>query len=103
VSALLIANWERAADEDAFDRTPASEFLPCQSCMDFRAELERLTAQLAKAHALLRLLRRIEARPGKPDGLDDDPMTLALIAHAVAIATMKARIDLYLQATGQRL
>lgn len=102
---ISAAEWERAGGErqDAYDRTAAGEFLPCQSCMDFRDELERATSKLAKVHALLRVLRRIEARPGRPEGLDDSPMELALIAHAVALATVRARIDLYLQATGTRL
>lgn len=105
VSLLNDRDWERAGGErrDALDRTAAAEFLPCQSCMDIRAELEQVNARLAKAHALLRVLRRAEAKPQKQEGLDDDPLTLALIAHVVLIATLKARIDLYLQSTGTRL
>jgi hypothetical protein len=105
MSAVSIPDWEAAGGErrDQYDLTAAAEFLPCQSCMDFRTELEQANTRLAKAHALLRLLRRSEVKPQKQEGLEDDPLTLALIAHVVLIATLKARIDLYLQATGTRL
>ena len=82
---------------DAFDTFPAGRFA-CAECADNRENAERLQLQLAKANSLLRLLRRIEPKPARAEGIDDDPADLAIIGHAVALATIRARIDLYFAA-----
>ncbi len=76
-------------DEDRYEGTDAGEPGPCPDC-------QAAAADLAKARALLRTIRRLEARPAKPDGLEDSPADLAVIGNAVLLATIHARIDLYL-------
>jgi hypothetical protein len=61
------------------------------------AEVNRLNAQLAKSHALLRLIARTEQRPAKREG-DEDARELALVGFAMALAAIKARIEIYFQA-----
>ena len=92
MSAISITDWEKAGGAP-----------DCQSCLDYRAELELMNMRLAKVHALLRAVRAIEPKPDKPSGLDDDATELLVIAHAAALAKIKTRIDLYLAATGARL
>ena len=78
---------------------PAGRFAcAMRECADNRENAERLQLQLAKANALLRLLRRIEPKPARAEGIDDEPADLAIIGHAVALATIRARIDLYFAA-----
>lgn len=62
---------------------------PCADC-------EAAHAELARARALLRTIRRLESKPAKPDGLEDSPADLAVIGNAILLATIHARIDLYL-------
>jgi hypothetical protein len=62
-------------------------------------EVAKLTIKLARANALLKIIRRVDPKPSRPENaLDDDPNELAVIGYAAAIATIRARIDLYLQA-----
>lgn len=64
---------------------------------DAEIEAAELRARLAKANALLRTLRRLEPKPARAEGIDDDPEALAAIAQAVYLATLRARIDHYFQ------
>jgi hypothetical protein len=86
---------------DELDQTAAGRF-GCGQCAANRDaadaaehELAREREQLAKAQALLRTLRRLEPKPVKAEGTDDEPETLGAIAQAVYIATLRTRIDLY--------
>jgi hypothetical protein len=91
MSALAITDWDRAGNAPA-----------CDSCIDYRAELERVNAKLAKANEVLRLIRRLEAKPEKPEGVLDDPAECIAIGYAMWRAKIHARIDLYLAATRQK-
>ena len=73
------------------------DFTACEDCAGHLREAAELRARLAKAWALLRTLRRLEPRPVKAEGLDDDPEALAAISAAVYVATVRARIDHFLQ------
>jgi hypothetical protein len=89
MSAATQIDWDESAGSSRFplhddQRTPEA----CEECADS-------AAKLARAHALLRAIRRMDAKPSKPNGLDDDPLELAVIAAAVLQATINARIDLY--------
>lgn len=59
-------------------------------------EVAKLTVKLAKVHMLLKAIRRVTPRPARAESADDEPLELAVIGHAAAIATIHARIDLYL-------
>jgi hypothetical protein len=89
---------------DALDETAAAEFLgaavgrfACGECADNRDAAERAERQLAKAHALLRILARTEQRAAKRE-FDEDPRELAIIGFAQMLAAIKARIEIYFQA-----
>jgi hypothetical protein len=95
MSAVTITDWEalgafpaRAAGPD--DTNDA----PCGTC-------EAMRADLAKAHALLKLLRRLEPKPVRSEGPEDSAADLAVISHSVYVATLRARIDLYLERTAR--
>lgn len=83
-----LAAGERLA-EDAADSTAECS---CGSA----DEVARLTVKLAKVHMLLKAIRRVTPRPARAESADDEPLELAVIGHAAAIATIHARIDLYL-------
>jgi hypothetical protein len=91
MSALSAVDWDHAQGS-------APE---CDRCRDARAELDRAVIGLAKANHVLRLIRRIELRAEKPDGIEDDPIQLTVIGYASQIARIHARIDLYLAARGK--
>jgi hypothetical protein len=95
-------------DPDELDRASAAEFIAaavsvsggryaCGECADNRDAAERSDRQLAKAHALLRLILRAEMRPAKREAADDTPHDLALIGFSTALAAIKARIEIYFQ------
>jgi hypothetical protein len=88
---------------DELDTATAEDILgrfACGLCADNRDAAERAEAQLARAHALLRLIRRAEVKPIKSEGLEDDATAQALIGHVAAWAILKARVELYFQAAG---
>jgi hypothetical protein len=97
-------------DADALDRAPAAELLgrfACAECAPNRdaadqleAEVNRLNAQLARAHTLLRLLARLEPQPARRRDDGDDVQGLALIGWACALAELKTRIGIYFQGIG---
>jgi hypothetical protein len=87
---------------DELDQTPAEVFndfgrFACGECADNRDAAERTALQLAKAHALLKLILRTEQRPAKREG-DESAHELALIGFAMCLAAVKARIEAYFQA-----
>jgi hypothetical protein len=87
---------------DELDRTPAADFaavgrFACGECADNRDAAERAERQLAKCHALLRVLARTEQRAAKRE-FDEDPRELAIIGFAQMLAAIKARIEIYFQA-----
>lgn len=93
-------------DPDAYDLTPARALagrFACAECAKNRDDADRLEteldlaqAQLAKAHALLKILGRVQQRPAAREA-DETPHELALIGFASAFATIKARIEIYFQ------
>lgn len=96
--APAIALLERAPEHDTeADWRDSADAARCGECSGAIRETAELRAQLAKCHALLRTLRRLEPKPARAEGLDDDPEALAAIAHAVYLASVRARIDHYLQ------
>jgi hypothetical protein len=74
----------------------------CGECADNRDAAEASAAQLARAHALLRLIRRAEVKPVRSEGLEDDANAQLVLGHASAWAILKARIDLYFQTASER-
>ena len=87
MSAVNITNWEAARFASPHDDEPNET--PCESC-------DALRIELARAHALLRTIRRLESKPSKRETIEDSPETLEAVGHAVFVATIRARIDLYL-------
>jgi hypothetical protein len=83
-----LAAGERLA-EDAADAA-------ADCCCGSADEVAKLTVKLAKVHMLLKAIRRVTPRPARAESADDEPLELAVIGHAAAIATIHARIDLYL-------
>jgi predicted methyltransferase len=87
---MSLAEFDRSAyipeDEDEQD-----DGRTCETCAGLRTEL-------AKAKSLLKTIRRLEARPAKRENVDDDPATLEAVGHAVFVAQIRARIDLFLNA-----
>jgi hypothetical protein len=75
----------------------------CGSCSETRAEADELRAKLAKAHALLRSIHRMEPKPLKRESLDEEPGDLEVIAHAIYVAHVRARIGCFLIAQGAKL
>lgn len=76
---------------------------PCPLCpklegdiAELQAELQQVTGRLAKAHQVLRAIKRIEPKPARPEGFEDDPAANAIVGYASALAAIRARIDLYL-------
>jgi hypothetical protein len=63
---------------------------------ELRDEGNRLAAQLAKAHQVLRALRKIEPKPARAEGFEDDPQANMIVGYATALAAIRARIELYL-------
>jgi hypothetical protein len=94
----VLAPPEVAADTE--DAAGAGRFA-CGLCAENRDAAEHAAVQLARAHALLRTLRRMEPKPVKAEGPDDEPKALGAIAQAVYIATLRTRIDLYFGDGGQ--
>jgi hypothetical protein len=62
---------------------------------DLRAELDRKTITLEKAQHVPRTIRKLDVKPEKPEGLEDDPIEPTVIAYATLLAKIHARIDLY--------
>lgn len=105
------AHWLNDADRDELDNATAEALIlgrfACGLCAENRDAAERAEAdaaelrkQLAKSHALLRLIARTEQRPAKREA-DEDPRDLALVGFACAMAAIKARIEIYFQAAGR--
>ena len=92
------AAWLIEGAPDGFD-TAVGRFA-CSECADNRDAAELAAMQIAKAHALLRLIRRSEVKPMKSEGLEDDATAQALLGHISAVAVIKARIDLYFDKVG---
>ena len=78
------AAWLIERSPDEFD-TAVGRFA-CSECADNRDAAELTAAQIEKAHALLRLIRRAEVKPMKPEGLEDDATAQALLGHISAMA-----------------
>jgi len=75
----------------------------CRSCRALaqdmaaaHADLDRATNQLARAHQLLRAIRRLEAKPGRVEGFEDDAAANLAAAQAEVLARIRTRIELYL-------
>jgi hypothetical protein len=88
---------------DEFDAAPAADFaavgrFACGECAENRDAAERAERQLAKCHALLRVIARTEQRAAKREGIEDDPRDLAIIGFAQMLAAIKTRIEIYFQA-----
>jgi hypothetical protein len=66
----------------------------CEACVETQAKL-------ARAHQLLRAIARVEPKPAKAEMLDD-PADSVVIGYVVALATIRARVELYLRSTGAR-
>lgn len=62
---------------------------------ELRDENEQLRMQLARAHQLLRTIKRIEPKTAKAEGADDDPGAGLVVGYATALAAIRIRIDLY--------
>jgi hypothetical protein len=94
-------DWEHA-DQPLrdFEDEEIESALACGDCTQLRAELARKTEALAKAHALLKLIRRSEPKAGKPE-LGEDPAEAMIVGYASAAAGVRARIDLYFCAAGR--
>jgi len=95
---FAVPEWNDLADAREQSLAAAEEEHSNECSCGSAEEVARLTVKLAKVHMLLKAIRRVEPRPAKADSADDDPLELAVIGHAAAIATIRARIDLYLQA-----
>ena len=90
---------------DELDTATAEDILgrfACGLCADNRDAAEASAAELRKAEQLLRLILRAEVKPIKSEGLEDDRTAQALLGHVAAWAILKARVELYFQAAGQR-
>jgi len=101
MSALAINHQPGALESGAW----AEDEQQCHVCgqlgndvQELGAELEQCKRQLAKAHQVLRAVRKIEPRPAKCVGFDDDATANTVVAYAETLAGIKARIDLYLAA-----
>jgi hypothetical protein len=88
---------------DAGCEDPELGRFACGECADNRDAAERSAAQLARAHALLRLIRRSEPKPLRSEGLEDDANAQALLGYVAAFAVLRARIEMYLADAGARL
>lgn len=102
MSAFPVPDWNELADAREHNRASrmslaasTEEHSPECSCGQ-ASEVERLTIKLAKANMLLKAIQRIEPKPAKREHADEDANELAVIGFAAAIATIRARIDLYL-------
>lgn len=102
MSAFAVPDWNELADAREHNRASrmnlaaaTEEHSPECSCGQ-TAEVERLTIRLAKANMLLKAIRRVEPKPARAESADEDANELAVIGHAAAIATIRARIDLYM-------
>ena len=90
--------------EDNIDTATAEQMLgrfACSLCADNRDAAEHAEAQLKKAHALLRLVARTYATPTAD--LSEDARERVILAHVAALAVLRARVELYFEAIGERL
>jgi hypothetical protein len=101
-AAISSAPWREPEMQDQFDQTPAADLgrFACGDCAENRDAGERAAAQLARANALLRLIRRADPKPIRSEGLEDDQTAQALLGFVAGLAVIKARIDLYFQEAG---
>ena len=84
-SATATHNWDALSGRD--DERPERD---CDECGTLLLALER-------AKALLRTIRRMEARPAKRETPDDTPAMLEAVGHASYCAQIRTRIDLFLE------
>jgi hypothetical protein len=97
-------------EPDAYDTAEASEIsrdfgrFACSLCAQNRDDADRLErelaqaqAQLNKAHAVLKILGRVQQKPAPREGDGETPQELALIGFATALAAVRARIEIYFQ------
>lgn len=88
-TATTINDWERISGAfPQHDEEPDAE-AHCDECLT-------LSIALAKAKALLRTIRRMDAKPAKRETPDDSPATLQAVGHAAFVAQIRTRIDLFL-------
>ena len=86
MSAVNITDWDRLTAIRTNDGPEAA----CEMC-------EALRGELARATLLLKTIARMEAKPAKRETMEDDAAMLEAVGHAVFVAAIRARIDLYLK------
>jgi hypothetical protein len=91
MSAATATAWDESA-EGRFpmhdDSEIYSEDAPCQACSELRAEL-------ARARQLLKSIAKVEAKAAKAELLEDATEAL-VVGQAMALAGIRARIELFL-------
>jgi hypothetical protein len=83
MSAATLHAWAPRAHDDGPDAA-------CESC-------DQLRAELARATLLLKTIQRMESKPSKRETMEDDAATLEAVGHAVFVAAVRARIELFLK------
>jgi hypothetical protein len=89
MSTTNATDWERLGAFPQHDEEPEAE-AHCDECLTLSTALEN-------ARALLRTIRRMEAKPAKRETPDDTPATLQAVGHASYVAAVHTRIDLFLE------
>jgi hypothetical protein len=92
------ADYTAPAIEPVWDDEPGyQDHLQITRELDeLREDNARLTAQLARAHQILRAIKRIEPKPARCEGFEDDAAANLASAYAQAHANIRTRVDLYL-------
>lgn len=64
---------------------------------DLREDNATLAARLSRANQLLRAIRRLEPKPQRTEGFDDDPIVNLVIAYARTHTEIQKRIEIFFQ------
>ena len=98
MSALAISPSPAAIDPvwaDADEQSYRAGLAVASELDEMRDTLEATKQRLAKANQILRAIRRLESKPVRCAGFDDDAAANLAVAQAETLSTIRVRIDLY--------